>query len=866
MAPGAEFAPHIINVSAYPLVRWERGDFWKGGTLTISTGAERIGNPVHGGWVIVFRKLSIKSLLYAMAGLVLAAFVALAASLVLRWNEELEFARRERIGVAYIPAVQSVSVLLAQHRGLANIWLNGDAGVQARLAALEEDVERAMESVDEKCGRFGPALGPVCGQWAELRAGWSGLKSGYRRMSPADSFAEHTRIVGGLLALETEAADRTNLTLDPMLETYYLTDTMVRSLPLLMESLGQARGLGSGVAARGTIAPTERIELAKLAHMARMSMRSLDWGMGKVFSGSPGFEAGLQDDTLAIADAVERFFGAVDRELVSADAIRIRGEDFFAQATRIMDRVSRLYDPVVVLLEGELATRADRLALQRRLGVGGVIFTLVLMALLLAYVIRRITAPLAHAVACFRQIGQGVYDYPIEVKYQDEFGQVLAAARDMQARLAAYVDRLRAVSGSLAEAQRIACLGSWDWSMARDEMLWSDQVYRIFDRNPNEFAPTYSAFLSAIHPEDQSKVKAAMRKALRERVSCSLDHRIVRPDGATRVVHERAEAMFDRDGRPLRLVGTVQDVTEQREAEIQMRLAAQVMAHSSEAILITDARNNITLVNRAFTEITGYSAAEVLHRNPRLLSSQRQGRGFYEKMWRAILEAGVWKGKIWNRRKNGEIYAEWLSVSTIKDDEGRITHYIGIFADITEHIAAQERIYFLAHYDPLTGLANRALLQDRIKQALIASDRRGRQAAVLFIDLDRFKFINDSFGHAHGDAVLQTVAKRLTQCVREEDTVARLGGDEFVILLSEISDEQVAALTARRVLGSLSQPIFIDGNDFRITSSVGVAVYPRDAEDFDALLSKADAAMYVAKDRGRNGYELFASAFRGRVG
>lgn len=299
-------------------------------------------------------------------------------------------------------------------------------------------------------------------------------------------------------------------------------------------------------------------------------------------------------------------------------------------------------------------------------------------------------------------------------------------------------------------------------------------------------------------------------------------------------------------------------VNQVKEGQDKLRLSAQVFVNSAEAIVITDIENNIIQVNKAFTDITGYSSDEVIGKNPRILQSGQQGADFYREMWESLLDKGSWQGEIMDRRKSGEIYPKWLSIAVVRNEQGAIANYIALFSDITERRASFDRIQHLAHYDALTHLPNRALLNDHIELAIAGAKRNGTQLAVVFIDLDRFKNVNDTMGHHVGDILLQAVAERLRKCVRESDTVARLGGDEFVILLNNINGEKDAALVAQKVIDLIGEPFMIAGYQADIGSSMGISIYPTHGADKFTLLRQADAAMYLAKEKGRNNFQFFS--------
>lgn len=303
---------------------------------------------------------------------------------------------------------------------------------------------------------------------------------------------------------------------------------------------------------------------------------------------------------------------------------------------------------------------------------------------------------------------------------------------------------------------------------------------------------------------------------------------------------------------PAGVLWVAHDITRRKRVEEELRLAAQVFETSREAIIVTDASHRILSVNAAFTRISGFPAAEVLGKNPSMWSSGLQSHKFYQEMRRALQEEGHWNGELWNRRKSGEIFAQHASISAVRDEAGRTTHYVAIMSDITERKAAEEQIRRLALYDTLTGLGNRALLGTRIEQALAEARREGRHPAVLFIDLDDFKPINDSLGHEAGDRVLQELAQRLRHSVREVDTVARLGGDEFVVLLTGPVDHVGAQQVAAKLLREIAVPFTLGGRGWRVGASIGIALFPQHGTDLDGLLRAADDAMYLAKGRGKN--------------
>ena len=292
-------------------------------------------------------------------------------------------------------------------------------------------------------------------------------------------------------------------------------------------------------------------------------------------------------------------------------------------------------------------------------------------------------------------------------------------------------------------------------------------------------------------------------------------------------------------------------------AQNRERLLGVAFHHSGEAIMITDHDNCIVTVNPAFTELTGYTQEEVVGKNPSMLSAGRTTREEYERMWAAISLKGYWQGEIWDRRKDGGVYPKWLSISVMRDESGEIRFHIAHFSDISAERAAEAKLHHMAHHDMLTGLSNRVSLKDRLEHALALARRESSRVALLFIDLDRFKSINDTLGHHVGDELLIAVSQRLRQCVRESDLVARLGGDEFVVMLPGLDQTPAAASVAEKIVASIGEPYLIGAHTLYTTPSVGIAIYPEDGADGESLMRNADAAMYHAKSAGRNNFQFF---------
>lgn len=366
-----------------------------------------------------------------------------------------------------------------------------------------------------------------------------------------------------------------------------------------------------------------------------------------------------------------------------------------------------------------------------------------------------------------------------------------------------------------------------------------------------------SAFDLIVRKDDREFVAHAARPTMDPTQGSSSSGRNIRKDGRLIWCRWFNTPSYDAAGTIIGRTAMVQDITEQYKNEERVRLWSSVIQQSTDAIMICDLRQKIVLVNKAFEEITGFTEVEAVGKTPRILHSGCQDPSFYAQMWQSVARTDQWRGEIWNRRKNGELYVEWLSLSAARGSDGSVAHYIGIFSDITQRKEVEERVQRLAHFDALTGIPNRSLLIDRVGQLLASAQRNKHKVALLFIDLDRFKNINDSMGHEAGDDLLRIIAERLRCLIRTVDTVARMGGDEFVIALSQVDDERAVACIVEAVLATIGMPMTICNQEVTVSASIGACIFPDDAKDVSEMIRNADAAMYRAKDAGRNTYQFY---------
>lgn len=390
------------------------------------------------------------------------------------------------------------------------------------------------------------------------------------------------------------------------------------------------------------------------------------------------------------------------------------------------------------------------------------------------------------------------------------------------------------------------------------EFLYTNHSwYQITDISLED--ASQDGWLAHIYTVDRERIHEAWTKTLRQKISLNQEFRLMRRNGSLIWVKGQIAVELDASGNFLGFVGTVTDITALKESEENNRMTNTVFENTREGIMVTDRNNQIIMVNRACCDITQYAAEELIGKSTTILVSGKHDKAFYKEMWTSLNNTGYWKGEIWNRRKNGEIYPELLSISTIRDESGLITNYVAVFGDITSLKSSEEKLEFLAHHDPLTKLPNRLMLLSRLEHAIALARRDQTQLALLMLDLDRFKNVNDSFGHLAGDELLQQVAERLTGKLRSVDTVTRLGGDEFTILLESIASPEDAARVANNIIKTLESPWTLSDNiEVRIGASIGISLYPGHGDSALELLQHADAALYQAKAAGRGCARYFS--------
>lgn len=503
--------------------------------------------------------------------------------------------------------------------------------------------------------------------------------------------------------------------------------------------------------------------------------------------------------------------------------------------------------------------------MEKSVVIVGVIITLI-TSLIFLVLSRRVILPIENISLATEEIRQGNYNISIPVQTSDEIGALANAFNIMASEINAWTASLKKSEESLRRAQQIAKLGNWEWDIVKNDLRWSDEIYRIFGVKPHEFEATYEAFLRYVHPDDRELVNRSVNDALSGNSKYDIDHRIVLSDGSEHIVHEHAEVAFDENGTPVRMVGTVQDVTEHKKSEAELKKLSMVIEHSINIIFITDIKGKIEYVNPMFETITGWSREEAIGKNPRILASGETAPADYEELWKIITSGKTWRGSFKNKKKNGQPYWGNAVITPIRNERGDITHFLAVQEDITEKRESEERMQYLEHFDEMTGLINRSRFMELLSEWIYNADVVEDKGILLLIDIDEFKFINDTYGHGVGDELLRRMAILLQEIVNEERASnieikrgvleGRMGGDEFSLFIPGLERED-GRLLAEKIRNRFGNFRLMEGL-VHATVSVGAVLFPEHGITTKDLFTRVDAAVYRAKEMGRNRCHIYS--------
>ena len=829
---------------------------------------------------------------FVLLGLMsLAAIAVVVYSLFVSLDRVIISSQRELDGLELIKPFPQAVQILQQHRGLSAGIFGGDETMRDSRASTESE---AVEKLNEMWGK--PFSGMASSENLQhIKTDWERLRKDGLNWTAAENFAAHTRLIGRIQSFESLVADEYALTLDPELSTFYLIDTIVNKLPHALEHLGQLRAYGTGILASKQATAQQKIELNILIVELEDALGMLRTNLDKTSRHNPA----LQDLILAASGDITDSAQQITR-LVTSDILRgqfaTRPDDFFGMSAAAIDKsYAQLHKTLLPTAETLIRARIARAENTLRYSVGIAFLLFLAVAYFSIGTCRAIIVNIRSLVRSAHAFAGGDLSERINLGVRDELGQVgdsfnemaeefsvlLKGSHENEARLQDLSEHLeervkkrtielelaQQLTESLLRRNQALMTTSMDgihvMDMQGNILAANDAFCRMLGYTQKEVSGLNVAGWDVQWPVEE--LRAKFRGLIGRSAMFETLYR--RKDG-TLINAEISASGVELEGQYF-IYASSRDITGRKKAEEELRVAAAAF-ETHEAIMITDASANIIRVNQAFQDITGYSSAEVLGKNSSMLNSGRQDKAFYAGMWQQLIHTGTWSGEIWDKRKNGEIFPKWMTVTAVKNEHRQTVQYVAIFSDITARKRVEEEIRNLAFYDALTQLPNRRLFIDRFHAALPVSTRHNNYGAVLFIDMDRFKVINDTFGHDYGDLLLVEVAARIKSCVREMDTVARFGGDEFVVLIEEIGDDRdeasrKAGLVGEKIREALARPYWLKEHEHHSSPSIGISLYRGNEETVDTLLKHADLAMYQAKSSGRNAVRFFDTAMQHNV-
>ena len=787
-----------------------------------------------------------------LAFITLLAFSVITINLYSHLHQDIDRAQQELVGLKLIKPLFNVIELIQVHRGLY-------AGILSGTESLNTERIKIQNSTSVAFKKFATQMRSqqdIFTAWQPLKQQWAIITVEGKTWSKQQNFSKHTLLINQIFTLIQTIADTYYLTNNPKLSVYYLFHTALHQLTPAQELLGQVRAFTVSILPKKRSSKFQRIVLHTLLNESDAKIELLHIDLEKTAKYNPAIAVELLAASVNIINNSKKINSLVTQNIMQEKYI-LTPEEFFSSATKTINNSYQTLHNILLPATKKIITQFIH-STQKTLFIS--LSCIIIVIILLFYVAMAIylatTKNINKLSLVTVDFAKGNLNKRIPLDFESELKPLAESFNFMADKLTTLIThekkdkaRIKAIIDSSQDALiRMNCKGEIiEWNTQAEHVLgW--RCHEILGKKlfsviiPSHFQKQY---FDEINQHEQTILNTT---------------------------HEIMAKHHDNYEFPIEFTLTsinvddqceynafIRDISERKQAEAKLHLAAQVFVTTREGIMITDNKHLIIEVNNAFCDITGYDRQDIIGHNPSILRSSQQPPMFYKTMWKTLNTQGFWRGEVWNRKKNGELYAELLSISVIKDKQGNIVNCIGLFSDITSQKQQQDKLNLMAYYDVLTKLPNRALFADRFNQAIAHSKRSNTILGICFLDLDSFKPINDDFGHDIGDIMLVEVAGRIKACIREEDTVSRQGGDEFTILLGNLHSIEQCKQTLERIRNSLARPFIINKSAHKITASIGVTLYPSDNNELEILLKHADNAMYQAKLAGKNRYQFFGS-------
>jgi len=792
-----------------------------------------------------------------LGGLSLISLLIVSIVLVMQVSKTINIANQQLQGLKQVQVTSQLIQSLQNHRGTSAGEIAGIRENINKRIRINQRVREHFVNVNNTL----PLALKESQQWSTIIDRWKYLEHTNVTMGLNDSFQSHTRLLQRLFTFQRHLADYYQLPLVDDIDSYYLTNSFLYQLPITLELLGQIRALGTSYLIHKSA--VEQRKINNLLFKANTPFLVFKENIAKLhnvmaFNGKP-----ISDAAQLLSQNIKHHLKFVSADVISNEST-IDASDFYSISTKLIEEG-------FLFLEVSLSSTLDDLLNQRvekankqltlTIGLSASLFLLVFYFLIGIYLSTRTSihtlTDTAHAFY------HGKLEQRAVLSTRDELKDIALSLNEMADGFQKLLIEKEEISDQLRAIIDNSPIGIWFTDTDGHYYFVNKTFCDLVGTEEEEFLNTDSSHLNSLLGDEIAQHCISSDEAALAQDVPHLSYETIRSHAGNAYLLEITKVKLkDPQGNVLGLIGISQDITEKRRHEDDLKLADMVYQNSSEAMMITDCDNKIIAINPALSDITGYSENELIGQDPKMLSSDKHPPNFYKAMWEEITLTGSWQGEIWNSRKNGKDYPEWLSINTISDSHGEVFRRIALFSDITKQKQADELILRQANYDSLTNLPNRRMFNDRLAQEIKKSHRVKLPLALIFLDLDNFKIINDTQGHDNGDALLIEAGKRISNCVRETDTVARIGGDEFTVILSELNDLYHVETISQKILEVLSQPFQVSNVQVYISASLGITLYPTDASTVLELLKNADQAMYLAKNLGRNRFCYFTASMQ----
>ena len=801
-------------------------------------------------------KFLVLGLLYVIA------VIAVGFGLYLHLNRVVQSSEQELAGIEQVSRITQTMQLMQTHRGLSATLFGDDTLHSAFLtneSALQASLANLAQSVTANTTVQAASQG--------IQADWDSLHKDGRSWTVGDNFFAHNRLLQQLQTLKRHIADQTTLSVDPDIDAHYLLETAIHTLPQTLETIGQIRGLGAGILAKGQITADQKLQLRVLLSDLSSARDVLTVNIAETVRYNPGVGRALTPAFTDFDSALPGLLARVDVDIIG-ERFSGASADYFALAAAVMDLGYRqLYETLLPTAEQLIRSRIAQAQRDMLLNTAIAIALLLMAAWLFAGIYFSTVNSVRTLVAAASGFAGGNFSQRVQLETRDEMAQVGGSFNHMadafNAMLAIHTDneeRMRSVVNS-----------------ALDAVIQADSSGRITGWSPHaqttfgwsrEEAVGRALHETIIPTRYRERHQKGMARFMSSEKGVILNTR-VEVEGLHRDGHEfpiELTVSCSHTTHGIEFCAFVRDITERRQAQTDLRIAA-IAFNAGDGIVITDPQGIVLKANHAFTAITGYGNSQIIGKSAFSFRGEQDEGALLRQMWSALASEKIWEGEVWNKRKSRESYPQWVKVTAVVNDAAEVTNYVASISDISERNTSQKTIHKLAFYDPLTELPNRRLLLDRLQQFCVSSSRSHRYGALLLIDLDNFKTLNDTLGHDVGDQMLLQVTQRLSACVRDGDTVARVGGDEFVVMLGHLdSDVDIATTQAegvgRKILAALSQIYDLSGIEHRSSASMGAALFRGTEAASEELFKQVDLALYRSKDSGRNMLTFFDPAMQ----